>query len=169
MRSGTGTATAVARLKPDWGATAALPEHKASNDPFGTDTRGRCASSRQPVGLTAATRRARGRAPFAACARRPSAAPRRFAGGPGRPVDAGREPDQVAPRAYDLVLRAVPADAALRGIIAPFDERFALSVQLLLRGGRPAPCAAAARPDDAAGLSTRSRPIAPMSTRRWSA
>src|SRR5438270_8116425 len=40
-------------------------------------------------------------------------APRRAAvgGGSGNPVDAGREPDQVAPCAYDLVLRDVPAAA----------------------------------------------------------
>ncbi len=48
-------------------------------------------------------RRARGdRAPRRAAQRR----------GPGRAVDARREPDQVASRAYDLVLRAVPAAAA---------------------------------------------------------
>ena len=41
-------------------------------------------------------------------------APRRAAvgGGSGRPVDARREPDQVASRAYDLVLRAIPARPA---------------------------------------------------------
>jgi hypothetical protein len=34
-----------------------------------------------------------------------------LAGGPAGPVDGGCEPDQVAPRAHDLVLRAVPAPA----------------------------------------------------------
>src|SRR5436305_1112069 len=40
-------------------------------------------------------------------------APRRatVGGGSGDPVDAGREPDQVASRAYDLVLRDVLAAA----------------------------------------------------------
>ncbi len=45
-------------------------------------------------------------------------------GGPGRAVDAGREPDQMASRAHDLVLRAVPAAAASAGYRV-FDERFA--------------------------------------------
>ena len=72
------------------------------------------------------------------------------AGGSGRPVDAGREPDQVAPRAHDLVLRAVPAHAASAGL-PRLRRRLRLSVQLLLRRGRPAPCAAPARPDHAAG------------------
>ena len=36
--------------------------------------------------------------------------------GPGRAVDGGREPDQMASRAHHLVLRAVPAQAARAGL-----------------------------------------------------
>ena len=44
--------------------------------------------------------------------------PRRaaLAGGPVRPVDAGREPDQVASRAHDVVFRAVRAHPPCAGL-----------------------------------------------------
>ena len=51
-------------------------------------------------------------------ARRPS-----LGGRSDRPVDGGCEPDQMAPRARHLVLRAVSAGAALPGYTI-FDERF---------------------------------------------
>src|SRR5690606_21170521 len=56
-------------------------------------------------------------------------------GGPGRPVDAGRQPGQVAPGPYDLVLRDLPAPAAPPGL-RTLRSRVRVSVQLLLRAGR---------------------------------
>src|SRR5262249_35117952 len=65
----------------------------------------------------------------------------RAAFGRGLPgaVDARRQPDQVAPRPYVLVLRDL---RARRGAARAFIR---LPVQLVLRGGRAAPSAAGAR------------------------
>ena len=114
-------------------------------------------------GLTAATRRARGRAPIAACARKPSAARRRSRRRIRRPVDARREPDQVAPRAHDLVLRDVSCSRRIARATGRSIERFAIcSIPITSRSARVTRARSAA-PDHAPHRSTRSRPIAPMS------
>ncbi len=66
-----------------------------------------------------------------------------------RPIDARREPDEMAPRAYHLVLRAIPARPA-PGRLYAFRRALRLSVQLLLCGGGSPPCAPEARPYHAA-------------------
>ena len=57
------------------------------------------------------------------------------AGGPDRPVDARRQPDQVAPGPHHLVLRDVRARPARRRLRA-LPPGLRLPLQLLLRGGR---------------------------------
>ena len=76
-------------------------------------------------------------------------APRRppDAGGSADPVDAGRQPGEMAPRPYHLVLRAIPARRALRGLQA-VSPRLRLSVQFLLCQRRPAARPPPARPPD---------------------
>ena len=71
------------------------------------------------------------------------------AGRSGDPVDAGREPDQVASRAHDLVLRDLSASAEYPRL-QDFRRTLRLPVQFLLRRRRPAPRAAEARADHAA-------------------
>ena len=69
---------------------------------------------------------------------------------PGRsadPVDAGRQPGEMAPRPYHLVLRAIPARRALPGLPA-LPPRLRLSVQFLLRQRRTASRPPPARPSD---------------------
>src|ERR1700730_9434371 len=65
-------------------------------------------------------------------------APRRpaFAGGSADPVDAGREPGEMAPRPYHLVFRAIPARRALQGL-PTVSSRLRLFVQFLLCQRRP--------------------------------
>src|ERR1700676_3280545 len=76
-------------------------------------------------------------------------APRRAAQprGPADPVDAGREPGEMAPRPHHLVLRAVFARRALRGLYA-LPPRLCVSVQFLLRQRRSPACPPPARPFD---------------------
>ena len=88
--------------------------------------------------------------------------------GPDGPVDARRQPDQVAPGAHHVVLRdlrAAPACARLPRL----RSRLRVSLQLLLRGRRPAPSAAPARHAHAARRWTRSWPIAGTCRTPWSA
>src|SRR5262249_53678091 len=68
-------------------------------------------------------------------------------GGPADPVDAGREPGQMASRAYHLVLRAIPARRALRGLPG-LPPRLRLPVQFLLCQRRPPARPPPARPPD---------------------
>ena len=75
-------------------------------------------------------------------------------GGFHRPVDARRQPDQVAPGPYDLVLRDVPARTrSLR--LSPRLPRIQLPLQLLLqrrrRADRPQPPGDALAADDRPG------------------
>ena len=76
-------------------------------------------------------------------------APRRppDARGSADPVDAGREPGEMAPRPYHLVLRAIPARRTLRGLRA-VPPGLRLSVQFLLCQRRPAARPPPARPSD---------------------
>src|SRR5207248_13975 len=55
-------------------------------------------------------------------------------GGSGDPVDAGREPDQVAPCAYDLVFRDVSA-AAESARLQSLRRALRVPIQLVLRRG----------------------------------
>ena len=87
---------------------------------------------------------------------RRAAAP--FGRGPGRPVDAGCQPDQMASGAHHLVLRAVSAGAA-RARLPAVRRALRLSVQLLLCRGRAAACAAASAAWSRGRTRSRSRPI----------
>ncbi len=69
------------------------------------------------------------------------------AGGSADPVDAGREPGEMAPRPYHLVLRAIPARRTLRGLQA-VSSGLRLSVQFLLCQRRTAARPSPARPSD---------------------
>ena len=73
-----------------------------------------------------------------------------LAGRPDRAVDAGCQPDQVASGAHHVVLRNLRAAPAAAGL-SPVRSGLRVSLQFLLRGGRPASSAAAARDDHAAG------------------
>ena len=66
------------------------------------------------------------------------------AGGSGDPVDARCQPDKMASGAYELVFRDLCPRAARSGL-SRLRPGLRLSVQFVLRGGRPAPSAAAAR------------------------
>ena len=76
-------------------------------------------------------------------------APRRppDAGGSADPVDAGRQPGEMAPRPYHLVLRAIPARRTLQGLPA-VSPRLRLPVQFLLCQRRTAARPPPARPSD---------------------
>ena len=76
-------------------------------------------------------------------------APRRAAdaGGSADPVDAGRQPGEMAPRPHHLVLRAIPARRALPRLPA-VPSRLRLPVQFLLCQRRPPACPPPARPSD---------------------
>jgi len=69
--------------------------------------------------------------------------------GPVDPVDAGREPGEMAPRPYHLVLRAIFARRTLRGL-QTLSPGLRVFVQFLLRQRRPASRTPPARPSDAA-------------------
>ena len=69
--------------------------------------------------------------------------------GPVCPVDARCQSGEVASRAHDVVLRTVRARPRSLPGYQVFDRDFALSVQLLLRGRRPASSAAQPRAADA--------------------
>ena len=107
--------------------------------------------------------RARARSPARYAARaRGEPRPRRAAVGRGLPgaVDAGREPDQVAPRAHHLVLRDLPA-RALRAGFVPSIPPSAFSSTATTRAsassirGRSAACVT--RPDARRGASAIAR------------
>ncbi len=68
-------------------------------------------------------------------------------GRPADPVDAGRQPREMAPRPYHLVLRAIPARRALQGLPA-LSPGLCLPVQFLLCQRRTAPRPPPARPSD---------------------
>ena len=76
-----------------------------------------------------------------------------------------REPDQVASRAHDLVLRGVPAEA-LPARLPRVRRALRILLQLLLRERRPAAAARQARAAHAALGAKRCAPIALTSTRR---
>src|SRR6185312_9286084 len=67
-----------------------------------------------------------------------------FRRGPDRAVDERCLADQMAPRAHQLVLRAISADA-LRVVLPPLRSRLWLSLQFLLRRCRRASSAARSR------------------------
>ena len=79
--------------------------------------------------------------------------------GPGAPVDARREPDQVAPRAHELVLRDLRARGAVAGL-PPLPSRLPRALQLLLQDRRRAVRARAARPALAPDARRGAAPIA---------
>ena len=72
------------------------------------------------------------------------------AGGSDGAVDAGRQPGEMAPCPYHLVLGAIPARPAQSRLHA-VPSRLRLPVQLLLRQRRPEICPCPARPHHAAG------------------
>ena len=88
-----------------------------------------------------------------------------LAGGPARPVDAGREPHQVAPRPHDLVLRDLRARRASCPAIAPLTRATPTSSTPTTRpsgrGRRARTAGSCSRP-----RSTRSAPTATPSTQR---
>ena len=86
--------------------------------------------------------------------------------GPDGPVDARRQPDQVAPGAHDVVLRDVHARARAAPL-PPVPPGVRLPLQLVLRGDRRPASAGRARPDlPARGRRGRRLPRA-TSTRPW--
>ena len=87
-----------------------------------------------------------------------------IAGGSADPVDAGRQPGEMAPRPYHLVLRAIPARRALPGLPA-VSPGLRLPVQFLLRQRRTAPRPPPARPSDPPGR-RRSHRLSPACRRR---
>ena len=82
--------------------------------------------------------------------------------GSGRPGERRREPDQMASRAYHLVLRGVPAEALPRRL-SRVRRALRVLLQLLLRERRRAAAARQARAADAALGATRCATIAPSS------
>ena len=83
--------------------------------------------------------------------------------GPDRPVDARREPDEVAPGPHDVVLRDVRPRAARAGY-RRYDPRVRLPVQLVLRGRRPAALPRRTRAHHAPGRRRDRAPTASTST-----
>ena len=86
------------------------------------------------------------------------------AGGPAGPVDARRQPGQVAPGAHDLVLRDLPADALPGRLPSRSIPAFGFLFNSYYEAVGAAASAAGARAAHPAVLARGAAPIAPMST-----